>query len=49
MTDHVIDVLPICHHIVTIIREVIAKSEFVEGIPQMASLQTILEKARHTL
>lgn len=40
--SHVVDVLPICHHIVAIEREGIYRGEFDEGTPYMATLLAIL-------
>lgn len=45
-SDHVVDVLVICHHIVAIGIEVITKGEFEEDTLYMATLQAILAETR---
>lgn len=42
MANHIVDVLPICYHIVAIGRETIARGEYLEGTPERVNLQAIL-------
>lgn len=49
MEDHVIEVLSLCHCIVSIETDDISIREFQEGTPERIALQTILPKARNTL
>lgn len=49
MVDHVIDVFPICHYILAIVREVITIGEFEQGTPKLVTPQVILADACHAL
>lgn len=48
MADHILDVLSICHYIVSIRRYAIVWVEFEEETPQMTPLQAILAE-RHDM
>lgn len=45
MVDHVVDVFPICHCILAIVREIITRREFEQNTPKLVTPPAILADA----